>query len=75
MIFEIKAAFSCLRDSYEPFGFRVDHEINAIEPAVNQTPGSWNPKRSGLDHEHKQHLNKSQHADRKRAGQRCSKDF
>jgi hypothetical protein len=60
MIFQIKAAFSCLRDSYEPFGFRVDLEFNAIDPAVNQTLRSWNPKRSGLDHEHKQPLNKSQ---------------
>ena len=55
---------------FEPPWFRVDFELNAIEPAVNQTPGPWNPRRSGLDHEHKQHLNKCQPTNRKRTGQK-----
>jgi len=49
-----------LRDYLDFVSSLVDFELNAIEPAANQMPGLCNPGQSGLDHEHKQPLNKSQ---------------
>jgi len=75
MIFQIKAAFSCLRDSYEPFGFRVDLEFNAIEPAVNQTLRSWNQYGAGSIMNINNLLTKVNPANRRRTGEKCPVAF